>query len=79
MKDLKDLHPIAAIVMQLVEKFGTKFVLALGAEAGIGYMGYVDKVEGWIAVVGMAFVAAAYFYTRRQQEKAQEKIVGGAS
>lgn len=73
MKELKDLHPAAAIIMQMIEKFGTKFVLALAAEGGIGYLAYMDKVEGWIAVVVMGFVAIGYFYARRMQEKAGEQ------
>ena len=66
---MKDMKPAAAIVMQAIEKFGTKFVLALGAVGGIGYLTYMDKVEGWIGVLGMVLVAVGYFYARRQQEK----------
>ena len=70
---IKDLKPGAAIVMQMIEKFGTKFVLALAAMGGIGYLAYADKVEGWIAVVVMGMVAIGYFYARRMQEKDQEQ------
>ena len=70
---MKDLKPGAAILMQLIEKFGTKFVMGLAAIGGVGYLAYVGKIEGWMAVVGMVLVAISYFFARRMQEKAQEK------
>jgi len=73
-KNLKDINPAIVLLMQIIEKFGTKFVVCLGAEAGIGYLGHAGKVEGWIAVVGMVLVACVYFFARRQQEKDTELV-----
>lgn len=77
---LKELLPVVLEFLGgIVEKYGTKFLVALAAFGCMTYFGvevlqgeFSPDIQKWtviIAPIAMAAVAVAYFIARRQQEK----------
>ena len=63
------LEQILTLLKEAIEKYGTKFLIALAAIGGIGYLVYLDKVPGLWGAVIMGAVALIYFAFRRKQEQ----------
>jgi uncharacterized membrane protein YfcA len=63
------IQPVLDLVGQLAEKYGTKFLVALGAIGGLVWMTYSDKLPGEWAAGGIVLVAALYMVFRRKQEE----------
>lgn len=53
----------------VVDKYGTKFMVVLGADGGIVYLALKDKVDGLYAVIGITLTTIAYFIFRHKEEK----------
>ena len=65
------LKQILPDINDLVDRIGTKALIACGAIAALYYMASIDKLEGIYAGVGITAVAVAFFAFRRAQEKEQ--------
>lgn len=65
----KFIQPLFDFLFKLADKYGTKFLVALGGIGGSVYLGYADKVDGLYSLVGCVVVAIGYFFARRAQEK----------
>ena len=71
-KNMEQWKPIWVIIQSAIEKFGTKFVLALGVEGWLGYLIYDGKIGNPLfGVIGMVITALGYFAARRAQETEQ--------
>ena len=62
------LGSLAQLFLPLIQKWGTKFLLALLSNGVIAYMVYADKIEGLYGLIAMVVVALGYFWVRRNQE-----------
>ena len=58
------LEPFIEVLSTLIAKWGTKFILALGAEGGLFYLVYDGRLEPRWGAACMAIVAIAYFVSR---------------
>jgi hypothetical protein len=67
--------PLVEIVTGLINKWGTKFIIACGSIGAIVYLLISGKVvvEPWIAIAGIAVIAFGYFWFR---EKADARASG---
>ena len=63
------IQPILDFLFKLADKYGTKFLVALGGVGGCTYLAYSDKVDGLYALIGIVAVSVGYFFARRAQEK----------
>ena len=69
MKDF--IQPVLDFLFKLADKYGTKFIVALGGIGAMAYLaGYCALDPRW-AVVGAVAIAVGYFFARRSQEKEQ--------
>jgi len=64
---------VLTLIQTMVDKYGTKFLVTLGCVGAIAYLAYVDKVEGWVAVIGIIVVAAGYYLARNVADINQSK------
>lgn len=65
------LKQILPDINDLVDRIGTKALIACGAIAALYYMASIDKLEGIYAGIGITAVAVAFFVFRRAQESEQ--------
>lgn len=67
---LDNLPKIAQVLIPMIEKFGTKFFVALGTEAAIWHLGNTGKIDNeYVLAAAHVAVAATYFLARHKQEK----------
>lgn len=66
MKDF--IQPILDFLFKLADKYGTKFLVALGGVGGLVYMAKEGILPGEWAGIGMVIIVVAYLIARRQQE-----------
>jgi len=73
----KILEMIGKVLGPIVEKYGTKFLVALGADAALAYMAYTGKLDPRYAVGGIVAITVAYLIVRVKQDalKANGKAV----
>jgi hypothetical protein len=67
------IQPIIDLIGQVVNKFGTKFAIALAGIGALGYYLYETKPEGPLEVrialiAGIVVICVGYFISRRKQE-----------
>ena len=75
------LQPFFDLLGQIVEKFGTKFAIALTGLLFLGYPEYVAVTEAganpipielrFARIGGIVIIAIGYFFARRKQESEQ--------
>ncbi|MEA1998219.1 MAG: hypothetical protein U9N61_02685 [Euryarchaeota archaeon] len=58
---------VLSFLAVIVDKYGTKFLVALAAIGGVVYLAFLDKL-GWPAAIGIGIVTVAYFIGRHLQE-----------
>ena len=71
---MKDPTTFIDILDKAVDKFGTKFVLAILTNLALAYAVYYGKIDGLYGCIGIVLVTVAYFFARRKQEKEQTTI-----
>ncbi len=71
------LKQILPDINDLVDRIGTKALIACGGIAALYYMAATGKLEGLYAAIGIAVIAVAFFAFRRAQEKDAPKIKDG--
>ena len=65
------LKQILPDINDLVDRIGTKALIACGGIAALYYMATIDKLEGLHAAIGIAVIAVAFFVFRARQESEQ--------
>jgi protein-S-isoprenylcysteine O-methyltransferase Ste14 len=68
------IQPLIELVGQLADKYGTKFLVALGAIGGLVWLTHSDKLAGEWAAVGIVLIACLYMVFRRKQEEQQLEV-----
>lgn len=63
------IEPLLELVKYIIDRSGMKSLVAGAGIYGLWYLADADKLEGWIAAIGIAVVAGAFFAFRRVQEK----------
>jgi len=67
-------QPLIELVGKLADKYGTKFIVALGGIGGLAWMTNADKLAGEWAAVGIVLICGLYMIFRRQQEQEQVEV-----
>jgi hypothetical protein len=66
---LENLKPIAQVIVPLIEKFGTKFWLALFCVGTIAYCAIEGIITSeYVVAASIVMIAAAYMFARHKQE-----------
>ena len=65
---MKFLEMIVPQLIELVKKYGTKFVVALGGIAAVWHLVSIDKLPGVYGAIAIGAIAVVYFIFRQKQE-----------
>ena len=70
-KTMKNLQPVLDFLFKVVDKYGTKFVIALGGIAAVFWLSFKGELDPLYACIGIVVMVVAYMWARRAQETDQ--------